>query len=197
MAERKKPTVKAEVPKKPISAPLEDPLEEAQLESMVQSTGTLDLDDSGNWDYHGGSSGYTFLRRVRAQFGEHAFIDPRQIPAGRHPRRSTMMDTPTSTSGSPTDNSLPSPQDLPPFQVAKALCRNALDDCCAVMRPLHQPTFYQKLEKIYDTDPDRYTNDDIKFLPLFYLVLAVGCMFSTPEDNRLDVDGYEKYIGQG
>src|SRR4051794_13309004 len=42
---------------------------DAQLRSMVESTGQLDLDESGHWDFHGGSSGTVFVRRMREHFG--------------------------------------------------------------------------------------------------------------------------------
>ena len=173
-----------------------DDQDEAQLESMVQSTGTIDLDDNGDWDYHGHSSGWLFLRKLRARMGD-TLADPRQFPLGRRPNIPSMMDSSRSASESPLDSQLPGALDLPPKDVAKALCRNALDDCCALLRFVHQPTFYSKFEKIYNTDPERYTNTETKFLPLLYMVMAVGCMFSSADDNRLDVEGYEKGIGQG
>ena len=42
----------------------------AQLRSMIESTGQLDIDESGNLDFHGGSSGAVFVRRMREQFGD-------------------------------------------------------------------------------------------------------------------------------
>src|SRR6201999_3412992 len=40
------------------------------LESMVRSTGQLDLDEQGNIEYHGHSSGLTFVRRMRESLGD-------------------------------------------------------------------------------------------------------------------------------
>ena len=193
MAQQGSPTASQNTEKKlPISV---EPSDEAQLESMVQSTGTLDLDDNGNWDYHGVSSGWTFLRRLRAQMGP-SFSDPRHW---KKPKLPAMLESqsPRSPSESPLDGQSPVTHDLPPIETARKLCRNALDDACALMRFIHQPTFYQRMDKIYSTDPERFTNTDSKFLPVLYLVMAVGCMFSTAEDDRLDVEGYEKGIGQG
>ncbi|KKY15914.1 putative c6 transcription factor [Phaeomoniella chlamydospora] len=196
MAERKAPTPTPKIGQlqqpTPTSAIEAD---DAQLESMVQNTGSLDIDDNGEYNYHGNSSGYAFLRRLRAEMGD-SFSLPRSLPH-RPPLKSLYMDS-RATSESPLDATLPFANvELPPRDVVKALCRNALDDCCALMRFIHQPSFYEKLERLYNTDPDHYTNADMKFLPLIYLVIAVGSMFSTADDNRLDADGYEKYIGQG
>lgn len=40
------------------------------LESMVSNTGSLDLDEEGNLDFHGHSSGRIFLCKMRSQLGE-------------------------------------------------------------------------------------------------------------------------------
>lgn len=40
------------------------------LESMVSNAGSLDLDDEGNLDFQGHSSGRIFLCKMRSQLGE-------------------------------------------------------------------------------------------------------------------------------
>lgn len=89
--------------------------------------------------------------------------------------------------------------DLPPKDVAIELCRNAIDDCCALQRPLHRPTFFQRLNSIYSLDPENYANEHIKFLPLLYSSMAVGCLFGRVDDekNELDKKGYKVAIEQG
>ena len=105
------------------------------MESMVDSTGSLDLDDQGNWDYHGQSSGLIYLHRLRDQFGDLmgqaegyglGFLETRRISSPvRSPHPSSI--------DSPTKHSSPNLDDLPARECAKLLCRNALDDACALM----------------------------------------------------------------
>ncbi len=172
--------------------------DESLLESMVDNTGTLDLDDQGHWDYHGHSSGLIFLRRMREQFGD---LFSQELYRGSTPffrprGMSQFLDSPRS-SESPMDT-MSHTQDLPTKEVAKELCSNALDDACTLMRFVHQPTFYSMLDRIYDTQPEQYGNEENRFLPLLYVVMALGCLFAKTEQSKLDLkDGYEGATDQG
>ena len=179
--------------KKPDAATKQD--DEGQIQPMVDRVGSLDIDVDGNWDFHGHSSGFAFMRRFRAQFGEQYLPDPRIFAKNR-----TTLESPRSGQSSPFESNLSSATvDLPPRELALELTRNTLDDCCALMRPIHRPTFFHRLDSIYETDPDQYSNDQLKFLPLLYLVMGVGCLFSRTEtDNTmLDNKGYKEAIDQG
>ncbi|EXJ73053.1 uncharacterized protein A1O5_04202 [Cladophialophora psammophila CBS 110553] len=176
---------------------LPKPEDDAQLQSMIDRTGSLDLDDHGNWDFHGHSSGYVFMRKFRAQFGDQFLAEY------RHPSKNRtiaqILESPKSANSSPIDLSLPHHVDLPPREVAIELCRNTLDDCCALMRPIHRPTFFKRLHAVYDTDPEQYNNRHVQFLPQLYVVMAVGCLFSKTENENtmLDLKGYKEAIEQG
>ena len=182
------------------AAPVADaskPEDDAQLQSMVDRIGALDLDHDGHWDFHGHSSGYVFMRKFRAQFGES------YLSEYRHPNRnktiSQILESPKSAQSSPYEFNLPPGVDLPPKEVAIELSLNALDDCCALMRPIHKPTYFTRLHAVYDTDPEHWNNDHVQFLPLIYLVMAVGGLFSKSEDDNttLDLRGYKEAIEQG
>ncbi|KAJ9641594.1 Gypsy retrotransposon integrase-like protein 1 [Knufia peltigerae] len=171
--------------------------DDAQLQSMVDRIGALDLDHDGHWDFHGHSSGYVYMRKFRAQFGDSYLAEY------RHPNRNKniqqLLESPRSAQSSPYEINLPQGVDLPPKEVAIELSRNTLDDCCALMRPLHKPTFFQRLDSLYDTDPEQWNNNHIQFLPLLYVVMAVGGLFSKSEDKgtTLDLKGYKEAIEQG
>ena len=173
------------------------PDDDAQLQSMVDRTGALDLDDHGNWDFHGHSSGYVFMRKFRAQFGDQFLSEY------MHPRKNRtiaqVLESPKSANSSPIDFNLPHHVDLPPKEVAIDLCRNTLDDACALMRPIHRPTFFKRLNSLYDTEPEQYNNHHVQFLPQLYVVMAVGCLFSKTENENtvLDLKGYKEAIEQG
>jgi hypothetical protein len=163
----------------------------AQLRSMIESTGQLDIDESGNLDFHGGSSGAVFVRRMREQFGDLFGDDhvgpflpklPRPKPLG------PIYDSPRSSSiESPLEAGMPNTIDLPSREVAKVLCANSLNCACALLRFVHRPTFYKKFDRIYDVPPENFGDEDNRFLPLLYVVLALGCLF----DQSSTGDSYD------
>lgn len=169
--------------------------EESLLETMVENSGCLDLDDQGHWDYHGHSSGIIFMQRLRKQLGNSVVPDLKPSPKARP--ISHYLESPKSASESPHDSNLPPTHDLPSKAVARKLCHNALYDACALMRFVHEPTFYAMFDRIYDTPPDQFTNEEHAFLPLLYIMLSVGCLFSSDLESTLDIAGYESAIGQG
>lgn len=95
------------------------------------------------------------------------------------------------------DSNLPNTHDLPSRECAKQLCSVSLNDACALMRFVHQPTFYASFDKIYNTPPESFGNAENSFLPLFYVVLALGCLFGKDEASRLEQMGYQSAIDQG
>lgn len=165
--------------------------EESLLETMVDNSGCLDRDDQGHWDYHGHTSGIIFVRRLRKQLGASEMSMPR-------PRvMQKMWGSPKSLSESPQDTSFSPTHDLPSRAVARRLCHNALDDACSLMRFIHEPSFWASFDRIYDTTPEQFSNEENSFLPLLYIVMAVGCLFSDGGAGMLDLAGYEGAIGQG
>ncbi|KAJ5208989.1 hypothetical protein N7449_003368 [Penicillium cf. viridicatum] len=171
--------------------------DEGLLETMVDNSGCLDRDDQGHWDYHGHTSGVLFARRLRKQLGAADISGP--MARSRPSITAHMLDSPKSMSESPQDTTLPPTHDLPPREVARRLCHNAIDHACSLMKFVHIPSFFASLDRIYDTPPEQFTNQENSFLPLLYIVIAVGCLFSDDESGQgtLDLSGYEGAIGQG
>jgi hypothetical protein len=185
-------------PAKEQQEPGADGGDESLLETMMENSGSLDLDDEGHWDYHGHSSGVIFMQRLRKQFGNLAL----PLRSSSRPRPiSQILESPQSQSESPQDSNhnsnLPPTHDLPSKEVAMKLCRNTFDHACVLMRFVHEPSFFAMFDRIYDTPWDQFTNDEHTFLPLLYVVVAVGCLFSDDVESTLDVAGYEGAIGQG
>ena len=171
------------------------------LESMVDHTGSLDLDDQGHWDYHGQSSGIVYLRCLREQFGDLMgkaegygipFLKTSRIASPR-----SSVNSPQCSSNSPGGHLLPHTEDLPPRECAIHLCENALDDACALMRIVHLPTFWANFDRAYTLLPEQYQDAENRFLPLLYVVLALGAVFAKSENSHLQKWGYENAIDQG
>jgi hypothetical protein len=182
--------------KKPPPLQPQETGEDGQIQPMIDKVGSLDLDDQGNWDFHGHSSGFAFMRKFRAQFGEQYLPYP-SIPKSKN--LAHFLESPRSVQSSPYETSTSLGMDLPPKEAAIELCRNTLDDCCALMRPLHRPTFFRRLHSMYDTDPENYSTTQLKFLPLLYVVMGLGCLFAKTEieSSMLGMKGYKEAIEQG
>jgi len=95
---------------------------------------------------------------------------------------------------------LPNTVDLPPREIAKILCVNSLNCGCSLLRFVHQPTFCETFNRIYDVPAESFGDEENRFLPLLYVVLALGCMFHTDlEDDPIGPSGstYRAKIDQG
>ncbi|KAL9019608.1 MAG: hypothetical protein Q9185_003150 [Variospora sp. 1 TL-2023] len=171
--------------------------EDSLLESMVHEAGSLNLDDQGHWDFYGHSSGMIFLKRMREQFGNllgksdaTSIFMKSSIITGR-------LNSPKSPGRSSMSPGFTSVHDLPAKKCAKKLCSYALDDAAALLRFVHQPSFYAMFDRIYDTSPEHFTSVDQRFLPFLYAVLALGCLFAKAEESVLQSFGYESATDQG
>lgn len=171
--------------------------EDSLLESMVHEAGSLNLDDQGHWDFYGHSSGMIFLKRMREQFGDLLgksddtnIFTKSSIVTGR-------LNSPRSPGPSSMSPGLANVHDLPAKECAKKLCSWALDDAAALLRFVHQPSFYTMFDHIYSTPPEQFTSVDQNFLPFLYAVLALGCLFAKAEKSMLQSFGYESAIDQG
>jgi hypothetical protein len=167
-----------------------------QLESMVKSTGQLDLDEQGNLEYHGHSSGLTFVRRMRESLGDVMGPEGRATVFVKSRPMSQVFDSPRSTTDrdSPWEH-LPG-ADLPPREIAQEMCDIAINDAAALLRFVHYPTFVKQMENLYDIPPENYTNEENLFLPLMYSVLALATLYQKYDGSGLDT-GYEKAISEG
>ncbi len=171
--------------------------QESLLESMVEKTGSLDLDDQGYWDFHGHSSGLVFLRRMREKFGDWmGHLQEHGLPPAKTRKLAPAFDSPNSGANSP-DSMLPNLHDLPSRETARRLCEHALDDACALVPFVHKPTFYHMLSRVYDVSPETFGNDENRFLPLMYATMALGCLYAKAEQSPLQQHGYGGAIDQG
>ena len=170
------------------------------LESMVTNTGSLDLDDQGNWDYHGHSSSHVFLRRMREQFGDlmgQTADAQHALPFLKYKRISQPLESPKSSADHSRDSNVPNPRDLCAKSCALLLTSNALDDACAILRLVHRPTFDAMLHRVYDTPPEEFGDEENSFLPQLYAVIALGTLFARAEQSELQRFGYDNAFEQG
>jgi hypothetical protein len=175
--------------------PTED-ANDSRLEAMVKATGHLDLDEEGNWDYHGHSSGVSFMSGLK-QFGEMFQIPADSSPSLKHRSMSQAPSSPNSTlSFADSANALPTAADLPSQSEAQDLCDAAIVEASAMLRVVHLPTFYKQFDRMFELTPNEYGDAEHTFLPLLFAVLALGKLFSK-HDNDLDKPTYESLIDDG
>jgi hypothetical protein len=177
----------------------EQPTEDANdshLEAMVHATGHLDLDEEGNWDYHGHSSGVSFMSGLR-QFGEMFQIPADSSPSLKHRSMSQGPPSPNSTlSYADSSSATLTGADLPTKDEAQALCDAAIVEASAMLRVVHLPTFYKQFDRMFELSPEQYGSAEHSFLPLLFAVLALGKLFSKHESD-LDKASYETLIDEG
>lgn len=167
--------------------------EDPQIMSMIETIGQLELNEGGEWDFHGISSGAVFLKRMKEHFSGILGNDYR-IPFLPRPSKSAGMftlDSPrSSAAGSPWDASgasssvsTPNIYDLPPQEKVRALCYYALHCATCLLRLVHIPTFYETLGRLYEKPQESWGHEEHRFLGLLYSVMALGCMYNVSEDD--------------
>jgi hypothetical protein len=163
------------------------------IESMIRAVAQIDLDETGHWDYHGHSSGLSFVRRMREQLGDLMGPEEQGAPFVKSPTLHHVLDSPKSGMDSPFADGMRSQPALPPQQLARRICGYAVNDAAALLRTVHQPTFWASFERIFSVPQELYTNEDHVFLPLLYSAMALGSLFGKTDDR----EGYETSHAQG
>ncbi|KAK6439026.1 Gypsy retrotransposon integrase-like protein 1 [Oleoguttula sp. CCFEE 5521] len=182
---------------RPSLAPTMENKSDTNLESMVRAVAQMDIDESGNWDYHGHSSGLSFMRRMREQLGDIMGPETPSTPFVKSRPRSQIVDSPrSSTMDSPSADSSAATE-LPPRDVARQLCNNAVEDATALMKFIHKPSFWHSFERMYNVPPESWADEEHRFLPLLYSAMALGSLFGKNEHSNLNQFGYEQAIQQG
>ncbi|KAL0931949.1 C6 transcription factor [Colletotrichum truncatum] len=172
--------------------------EDAQLLSMIESIGQLDLDDKGGWDFHGVSSGAVFLRRMKEHF--RGMMGPPTkvpfLPRSERPAGLMNLDSPAPVANSPYDSTMNTAPELPPKEVARKLCYYSLNCATCLIRVVHVPTFYELLDHVYEKSYDDYTTEEHKFVGLLFAVMAVGCMYANLDETAPPV-AYKESVQEG
>ena len=178
-----------------------DSKSDTNIEAMMKAVAQLDMDEAGNWDYHGHSSGLSFVRRMREQLGDLMGPETLATPFVKNRPLSQVFDSPRSMALSADSPGLSEPSgaatDLPPKNTAQEICKGAVDEAAALLRVVHKPSFWQSVDRLYAVPQEQWSNEDHKFLPLFHSALALGHLFSKPEQATVETGSYESAIQQG
>jgi len=171
---------------------------DAQIRSMIETIGQLDLTDGGEWDFHGISSGAVFLRRMKEHFRgwiapeerTSTFPKPHKVPGMFN------LDSPSlrGIAISPFDSAQQNVYDLPNKKRALELCHYSLNCATCLLRFVHIPSFYETVDRLYEKMPGTFALEDNRSLGLLYTVMALGCMYTNGED---DGTGYKRSMDEG
>lgn len=170
--------------------------DEELLDTMIEMTGRLDIDDKGRCEYHSDFAGLAFLHRISERCSQllnwgQMSKDTQQL----FPRQifTSAKMSPGVLSPGRLEVCL-----LPPKSIARHLTRVALQDACCLMKFVHTASFDAQLENIYNKAPESYTSGDTAFLSLLHLTLALGELYSKdlPPGTSLgsDADNMKGYV---
>ncbi|KAJ2906192.1 fungal specific transcription factor [Zalerion maritima] len=165
--------------------------QDAQILSMIESLGQLDLDDRGTWDFHGVSSGAVFLKKIQEHFPPGMFPTPAYqrpfLPKAQNHPGILSIESPGSAGNSPwapsTSGGSSTPNALPPRDTAQRLCDLSLSCATCLIRIVHIPTFYHMIDRLYDIPMETHEVKETRFLGLLYAVMALGCLYDAPHPD--------------
>jgi hypothetical protein len=165
------------------------PEQEAFLDLEFDTSGRTSTDDRGHSDYHSTFAGLSFLQRMRERCWK-LFDDDGEKK--NLPSLSTLKEIFSSVkpppSGSKSAAALENSEVLPSKNTARQLVAIALDDACCHLRFIHRPTFNRQLDRIYSLEPESYSDEEHEFLPLLYVILAIGVLFSKEDADKLGIE---------
>jgi hypothetical protein len=125
-------------------------------------------------------------------------FDQNILPRQEKPAGLTTLDPPTPVvAGQSPFSTTSNFADLPSKEVTRNLCYYSLSCATCLVRIIHVPSFYEKLDKIYDRPVDSLNTEETHFLGLVYSVLALGCMYNTLDDSSSSRGAYHEAMEEG
>lgn len=170
----------------------------ARFIRLVGSADQLDLTDSGEYQFHGISSGAAFLSRIDQHFPGLLRQDSRMpfLPQPSRPSPAKPLELPV-YSANPWRLEDHDHETLPPRDLARALCGYALSWGSCLLRVVHAPSFWTTFETLYTVHPQSRTNQQRRFVGLLFAVMALGSMYDVDENDPTNPDHYAVAIERG
>ncbi|KAK5070679.1 Gypsy retrotransposon integrase-like protein 1 [Exophiala xenobiotica] len=180
-----------------LDADPDDDDSQGRLDSMMDSYGQMTMDTNGsiNRNFYGAASGLAWIQRTKRYF-EDSDSD------GSGEAEDTAGDE--STAVQLFDASLPLRRSshvdstvselLPPGNDAIRLLETVVKQVYPMFHFLCEEDFQESMTRIYDLHPSQYEEQDQCFLPVFYLVMGLGYLFSKEDHESL---GCRTAVAQG
>lgn len=164
----------------------------ALLETMVEATGQLSIDERGNCDYCGNIAGLTLIRRIRERCD--ALLEgSKDDQASQSPESFRPVSSPV-RSPSMSEDSRPC-YTLPPRDVALHHIATAFTCALPLSRFIHEPSFYARFERFYiERQEMSYVSalSDIRFEALLNELFGLGILFSTDPQSGIAAESAAK-----
>ncbi|KAG8167988.1 hypothetical protein KVR01_003677 [Diaporthe batatas] len=165
---------------------------------LVENVGQLDLTATGEYDFHGMSSGAAFLSRITQQFPGLSRYDSRTpfLPQpGRPflPKSSGLLGHSATSWSHVSDGFSP----VPPQPFARDLCEFAFSRATCILPVVHAPSFWRMFHRLYEERPQKYTPEERRFVGLLFSVMALGSMYDVDENDPTNPDHYAVAMERG
>lgn len=165
---------------------------------LVENVGQLDLTATGEYDFHGMSSGAAFLSRITQHFPGLIRYDSRTpfLPQPGRPYLAKPYDIP-GNSTIPWSHVSDGFSPVPPKPFAHDLCEFSFSRATCILRVVHAPSFWRMFDKLYEQRPQRYTPEERRFVGLLFSVMALGSMYDVDENDPTNPDHYAEAMERG
>lgn len=165
---------------------------------LVENVGQLDLTASGEYDFHGMSSGAAFLSRITQQFPGLSRYDSRMpfLPQPGRPYTPKSFELP-GLSASPWSHVSDGFSPVPPKPFARDLCEFSFSRATCILRVVHAPSFWRMFDRLYEERPQKYTPEERRFVGLLFSVMALGSMYDVDENDPTNPDHYAVAMERG
>lgn len=173
----------------------QSPMSRNLLESMVEATGRLSIDESGNYDYSGNCAGLTLVQRIRERCD--VLLDPKAGSRSRLTKQSNSQPvTPPARFPSLPHRQPEKMSALPTWDAAVQYINVALEEACPLFSFIHRPSFDSRLHVFYAArnaglDPNL---EDVRFEALLNSLFALGELFGS--GSYISQDGEENRATQ-
>lgn len=175
-----------------VSLDEDDTDEQDELISMMDSYGQMAIDTNGEMhrDFYGSSSGLAWIKKTQHYFAESEDENERENTTEIEGSQSNLsaavqiFDAPLPPRLG-TSQTVPIDKLLPSRECATRLRETVFTQVYPMFHFLCEEHFDFSTDRIYNQHPDTFTEQDEAFLPLLYLVLALGYLFSKEEHDRL------------
>lgn len=159
-----------------------------RLVSMMDAYGQMALDTNGEMqrDFYGSSSGLAWIKTTQHYFASNRPGAPDEIEGSQSNLSAAVQifDAPLPSKEAPYQNP-PIHQLLPSREDASRLRQTVFTQVYPLFHFLGEEDFDTATDRIYNQHPDLFVEQDESFLPLLYLVLGMGYLFSKADHDRL------------
>ncbi|KAH8745497.1 fungal-specific transcription factor domain-containing protein [Diaporthe sp. PMI_573] len=182
----------------PASVNSETTANAARRMPLVENVGQLDLTATGEYGFHGMSSGAAFLSRITQQFPGLFRYDSRMpfLPEPGRPYPAKTFDLP-GYAASPSSHVSDGFSPVPPKPLAHDLCEFSFSRATCILRVVHAPSFWRMFDRLYEERPQRYTPEERRFVGLLFSVMALGSMYDVDENDPTNPDHYAVAMERG